>query len=329
MKFLRGFGFVSCGTERMFVTMKTEYTYAAAYVKSLEKNMLTDADFEMLTGLDSDEIIRFLADRGYEGADFEEMLENERQKTWELCRELCGDDPLFDAFMTENDFHNIKAVLKATVSGSDFSELIYEPSGIDVQGLANAFKTGDYSNIDDDFAEICKKAYSIYTKTLSGREVELYIDKMQLLKRLELSRGNAFMYGLCELLSFIADLKIYLREKSNRPRNAESGMTENSLIDIHFLTESGKSKEETLSLMGLGDEYRLFERSEAEFEKLCDDKISEYLKRAKMSFFDFDALAAYFEGKKIEIKNLRLLLYGKRSGVSKKDLAERLRKSYV
>lgn len=309
--------------------MRTEYTYAAAYVKSLEANMLTDGDFEMLLDYDWDEIIRFLRGKGYEGEGLEEMLENERRKVWELCIGLCGDEPLLGAALAENDFYNIKSVIKSVISGVSWSELIYEPTRIDCAELEKAIKSADFSGLDDKFAVICKRAYEICAKKTDGRAIELYLDKQQLLMQLTESAESEFVHGWAEQLALKADLNIYLRSEGASAELLKEALTENSLIDVNALARGAESREETLAAEGYGEDFRIFQHSASEFEKLCDNRVTEYLKKASMSFFEFDAVLAYLEAKKTEIKNIRIAAYGRRCGMPRKELAERMRKAYV
>lgn len=282
----------------------TEYTYAAAYVKSLESTMLTDSDFEAMLSLSEEEIQERLAGMGYEGTDLSEMLENESEKTRQICIELCGEDNLRDVILAQTDFHNIKAVIKATLAGRNAGGLTESPTGVDTEALIHAVRANNFRSMDGDFSEICENASRLYKKTADARELEVYLDRQQLLYLLKKSAGNDFVHGWAELYVRLADMKEYLQAKDG--------------------DESGKSGDGVLREA----ETEMFEKSPAEFFKYCDDRLTEYLKAAQFSFFGFDAVFAYFEGKKTEIKNLRLLLYASRTG-NRAEAAKRLRRSYV
>ncbi|MDD6735981.1 MAG: V-type ATPase subunit, partial [Clostridiales bacterium] len=149
--------------------MTENYTYAAAYVKVLEKNMLTDSDYrELIQSSGSNEILQMLEKKEYSGDNLGDALENELEKTWNTCLELCGADAL-SALITENDFHNIKAVIKAELSGADYSELILRPTGIDPNKLSGAVHSGDYSDLDSATADLCRRTVQIYSETNSAQ----------------------------------------------------------------------------------------------------------------------------------------------------------------
>jgi V/A-type H+-transporting ATPase subunit C len=64
-------------------------------------------------------------------------------------------------------------------------------------------------------------------------------------------------------------------------------------------------------------------------EKACDDFLIDYIVRAKYFPFGAEPLVSYILAKENEIKNLRLVLFGKKSGFSSEDIRRLLRNSYV
>lgn len=278
----------------------TEYTYAAAYVKSLESGMMSDRDFEAMLSMSEEEMRVRLAQLGYEGASVPEMLENESEKTMRICIELCDDADLRDVMLAQTDFHNIRAVIKAELAGRNASSLTESPTGVDTEALIRAVRTNNFRSMDGEFAEIGENAYRLYKKTADTREAEAYLDRQQLLYILKKSVGNDFVHGWAELYARLADMREYMQARADgeEKKNGDGILTE------------------------------VLEKAPAELFKYCDDRLTEYLKSAQLLFFDAGAVFAYLEGKKNEIKNLRLLLYASRTG-SREKAAESLRRSYV
>lgn len=308
--------------------MSTEYTYAAAYVKSLEANMLTNSDFTLALEYDEEELAEILKSHGYEGDSLWDMLIRERERVWELCSNLCRGNEIFDVLMTDNDFHNIKAVIKSVLSKSDWKELIYKPSKIDCTQLEAAVKNNDFQYIDAFYADVCKRAFEIY-KTDGGPAMEIYLDKSHFSTVLSRSEKDSFVYGWAERKTFILDLKIFLRTEGVSGGFLKKALVENNLIDVFSLANSGKSKEEILLEQGYKKEYEIWKESPQKLEKYLDDMLTRYLKNAQTEFFSFAPILGYFEGKKTEIVNIRLIAYGRRSGMQKEKIAERLREAYV
>ena len=307
--------------------MSTEYTYAAAYVKSLEAKMLTDSDFLKMLDYNISELAEFLRGRDYSGENLWEMLENERSKDWQLCFDLCDGDDMLDVLMSENDFHNIKAVIKAVLSGNNWHELVFEPSGIDCQSLEAAVKNNSFQSIDERYSQICLEAFELY-KNRGGQAMEIYLDKSRYERLLLESEKNSFVYGWAQRKVAVANLKIFFAG-SDVPGLIENALIKGSMIDTDSLAVGKASKETVLTDMGYLKEYQLYEKSPTRLEKYFDDSVMEYLKNAQTEFFEFAPILGYFEGKKTELVNIRLIAYGRKSGMEKEKIAERLRKAYV
>ncbi|MGB4659285.1 MAG: V-type ATPase subunit, partial [Mobilitalea sp.] len=64
-------------------------------------------------------------------------------------------------------------------------------------------------------------------------------------------------------------------------------------------------------------------------EKLLDNKLIDYVKRAKYVPFGIEPLVGYLIAKDNEIKIARIILAGKLAGISPELLRERLRETYV
>jgi len=65
------------------------------------------------------------------------------------------------------------------------------------------------------------------------------------------------------------------------------------------------------------------------FEKLCDNRMMEFNKRAKYETFGIVPIAGYWYAKEVEIDNLRIILTGILIGSSPEQISEKLRDPYV
>ena len=67
----------------------------------------------------------------------------------------------------------------------------------------------------------------------------------------------------------------------------------------------------------------------AAFERACDNALTEYLTAAKRVSFGPEVVVAYLASLEAEIVAARMVLLGKRGGLTPEALRERLRESYV
>ena len=306
--------------------MREEYTYAGAFVKSLEINMITFSEFEATIDYELGDFKNFLQKKGYIGESIEEMLQNKRRELFDLLFEVTEDENIKDVILAENDFHNIKAVIKAFMSKRDFENLIYTPTKINCDALLVGIKKGEFRELEEVYAGICKSALEICKKD-GMQAMEIFLAKKEMEETIRKSEG--FMHKFFEKKALFKDLKIYLRSSGVSGNFLKNALCENSLIDVSVIADTDKSKEEVLAMLGLKNEYEIYKNSPLKFEKYCDDELCRYLESAKTSFFEFDAVLGYFEGKKTEMKNIRIVANAKKSGMSADEVKERLRKTYV
>ncbi len=69
--------------------------------------------------------------------------------------------------------------------------------------------------------------------------------------------------------------------------------------------------------------------SPSAFERYCDNKLMELIRPQKSNYFGIEPIAAYLLARENEIKTVRIILCGKRSGIDDGVIRERLRDMYV
>ena len=66
----------------------------------------------------------------------------------------------------------------------------------------------------------------------------------------------------------------------------------------------------------------------SQLERLCDDYLTSFYETAQTQAFGPLPVLALLNAKAIEIKNLRLIITGKRVGLSEEQIKERMRETY-
>ena len=98
--------------------MALSYEFSIGSVRAKEKNLFTNSDIEHMLGCENvNELCRYLSDKGYgEGDDIEDILKSHSENVWEYLKRTTPDFAIFKPFFYLNDLHNLKAVLKGTLS---------------------------------------------------------------------------------------------------------------------------------------------------------------------------------------------------------------------
>ena len=95
----------------------TQYTYAVARIRAMEVSLFSQAVIDQLMACRTEQqCLQFLTERGWGDSDTpmnaEAILSREKEKIWELMRELVKDMSVFDVLSYPDLFHNLKAAIK-------------------------------------------------------------------------------------------------------------------------------------------------------------------------------------------------------------------------
>ncbi|MDE5556932.1 MAG: V-type ATPase subunit [Ruminococcus sp.] len=308
--------------------MGTEYASAVAVVKAMENSLFTKSDLE-----------QFINARNQN--EFETLINSKNAGTltevWDMLRTFAPDSKELEILLYRNDFHNLKAVLKAMISGREPDNYFIEPSNVELDDLKEAFRTKDMDILPDYMREIAIQAYEILTTTLDGQLVDSLIDTtcMTTMQKSADNSGSDFMRKYVNLITVCADIKTAYRcSKMNKQRAfLEVAICGSPELDKESLIRSALSGTETLLSFlehtTYGELAILLKESPAQFEKRCDDIITELAETARMKAFGIEPLVAYYIAKEAEIKNLRIISVCRESGADKETIMERLRELYV
>ena len=303
--------------------------------------MLTSQEVEsllMCDGLSS--ATKLLLDKGYGenlsgNETIDEILRSELNKAWNEAIEACPEGAPLDILLYKNDFHNLKTILKAVVSGTKWNNLILKPCIENPENIANAIKTTDYANLAEFMKNACIKAYKIIAETHDGQMVEVYLDRVCLEKMKERAKKEKsdFLTGWVDLNILIANMKTAARSVGKNKDFIKEAMIDGETVITQKLigaaSISKKNVCDAISDIGYGNAAELLEKSFSSFEMWCDNKKIEYIKKAKSLCFGFEPILAFLIGKEYELQTVRIILSGIENGVPKEIIRERLRDIYV
>lgn len=318
------------------------YTYAVARIRAKETSMLNMRDLEqVLSAKDEKAALQILADKGFSGkgnpGSAEELLREEQEKTTEFLGELIGDLSVFNVFLYQEDFHNLKAAVKTVVSGIEREDVFSSGGTVDYKTILGAVRERDFSALGDMLAKPAEEAMNTLLKTRDGQLCDVITDKAALsaIYSAGKSSDNEMIRDYAELTVALSDIKIAARSCKMK-KSAEfirRALAECETLDADALSKAAaKSFDgllEYLSLSPYANEASALKKSFSEFEKQCDNLIMEKVKKQKSNPFTLGPVAAYYLAKEAEIKAVRIVLSGVKNGLDENSVKERLRDLYV
>ena len=296
----------------------------------MENSLLTHSDIEQLIASKSKaEYNSLISAKGSEQATLEDV--------WEMLRAYAPNDRELEILLYKNDFHNLKAALKAVISGKEPQHYFIRPTNLDLDKLVDAIKSKEYENLPEYIRKTAQEAYELLTRTLDGQLSDSVIDTaaLEAMQRAAYRHGGEFMRRYAEMTALYADIKTAYRcALMKKPKSfIENAVCGTSELDKDSLVRAALEGVDGLFAYLENTQYseaaKLLRESPAKFEKLCDDEMIELAQTARMTAFGTEPLAAYYLAKEAEIKNLRIISVCKESGTDRETITERMRKLYV
>ena len=311
----------------------TKYANAVGAVRAMENTLLSRSDIEQLINARSKaEINSIIASKNSGGANAENL-----EDVWNMLMEYAPDCKELEILLYKNDFHNLKAVLKAIISNRDPQQYYISPSNVKLSVLTEAINSREYDELPEYMRGTAAEAYELITRTLDGQLSDSLIDTAALkaMQKSAFKFGGEFMQKYAKIITVCADIKTayrccLLNKSAQFMETAICGSEELEKEDLIKAALSGtESFFSFLETTSYANAAALLKDSASQYEKWCDDAVMELADEARIQAFGSDPLAAYFIAKEAEIKNLRILSVCKEFGADKETITERMRKLYV
>ena len=318
----------------------TQFVYAVSRVRSGELKLLTLQELDQLLSMpDVKSAMRMLGDRGWdtEGESVEVMLRGETEKTWSFIAEVCEDTSVFALLLLKNDFHNLKAKIKATLTGGNAKDYYLAPVSVELETIESAVNENNFELLPEFMRTAAKEAFDVLLSVRDGQLADVVLDKAQLEAVREAGKksGVPFVSQYAELVVALTDLKIAVRaRKTGKSIDfLKRSLAECASLEIQELSLAAAQSQEALyeyiAHTPYGAALEALNKSFSAFEKWCDDQIIAHIADAKYRPFGIEPLFAYILARENEIKMVRIVLSGIHNDLSKESIRERLRNSYV
>jgi V/A-type H+-transporting ATPase subunit C len=328
------------------------YVFASTRVRSVEKNLLTKERAENLIDCNSPEdAIKILIDIGYgkgaeeiEAKDFEKLLSEEIKKVYDFVRGIAPSEAKLYAFLYPYDYHNLKVLMKAEFLESDPEPYLIDKVGtIDVNQLQIMVRERNFVGMTDNMKNAILEVVDLFSRTNDPQVIDFIFDKYcyKEMKESADKTNNSYIKGYVSLLIDTINLKTFVRlreMKKNWDLFSQVFIEGGNIQDKLFISNYDEPYEQFAErLIPYGLSKAMAEggsalRETGKFtvlEKLCDDSIMDYARRAKYVTFGIEPLAAYLIAKEAEIRTVRIVMTGLLQGLSREMMTERLRETYV
>ena len=320
-----------------------QYTYAVARIRAKETSLFSQATIDqMMACKDETQCLQFLVDKGWGDMDTpvnaEAILTREREKTWELMRELVTDDmSVFDVLTYSNLFHNLKAAIKAVATGENHPNVFFKDCAISGEEMMEIISEKNFSRLPQNMAQVAEEAYETFLHTQDGQLCDIMVDKAALEAIYEAGKKakDDIIRDYAESTVAVADIKIAVRsQKTAKPMEfMKRAMAECDSLSVDQLSRAALSGMDAIQEYLSGTVYaegaQALAESASAFERWCDNRIIQTIHPQLYNPFTIGPLVAYVLARENEIKTVRIILTGKANQLSDEFIRERIREMYV
>ena len=217
-------------------------------------------------------------------------------------------------------------------------EAVKNTQAIDmVINLEDWDKDKEYDRFPEDMREAAREAYETFLHTRDGQLADIIVDRAALdaIKKAGERSKEEIVRQYAESTVAVADIRIAVRAcKTGKSSDfMKKAMAECDTLDKERLIHAAVSGMD--QIMGYlaetkyGDGALALAESASAFERWCDNQIMETIRPQLYNSFSLGPLVAYVLARENEIKTVRIILTGKRSGLPEEFIRERAREMYV
>ena len=328
-----------------------DYLYGSARVRSLENAMIgrdrilriaeskAPADAYGLLGEFGVEVLRDENGNPLR----EETLLSILKNAYQTVTELAPDSAALRLWLYPYDCNNVKAAIKAFIRGIDPRPMMFDFGTVDVEAVIEMVSNGRFSGLPPMLLRAASEASSAYAKTKNPQKIDLILDRACYADMYAAARasGNEYVLGLMRAKIDLLNISITLRVLRMQSGDAGKGLLEEALLSGGNLETSelsalySKGEEAFIAEISrseytkLADLYLESDRSAATFDRLADNYWMGLILETKFIPVGLEVMVSFLLAQEYEVKNLRIVLSGKESGLPVKTICERIRDSYV
>lgn len=327
------------------------YIYASSRIRVAEKRLLTSQQLQQLfAAQDYQEALRLFRETPYgvslsrapEELSYDEALRMETRRLSRELAEAAPGSPLLGLFTLEDEFHNLKILLKQQVLGKDFAQLLVEVPGQNLLYLRKLVEQPQRNPRESLQEKALSEALKELDQTADLQRGEFVLDRALFAAELELARQLD-----SPLIENWVRTRIDLQNLGTALRLRLSGGSEER-FSLAFIPGGELAKVTLLPLVSeLGDEelggesftrrlpFRepllsavvsaLAKRDPARLEKARDEATLRAAREALKITYGPEVLFGYALSRQMEILNLRILLVSLQSGGKAEVRDNRLR----
>lgn len=325
----------------------TDYLAVSTRVHAMENKLLTRDRMErMIDAKEDSDALKILEECGYPEASqiglrgLEGMLAAQRGEVFQDIRDSVPEGSLVEVFQLKYDYHNAKVLVKAAAVGADPERLLLSGGRWHPQELLEQWKAEELNSCTESYRDAVLQAKAVLAETGDPQQADIVLDQAQYREMEQLAEESCsdFLKQYVQLSVDVANLRTAVR----CARMDKGGefliqvlLPGGSISQQAIAAVRGESLKELFQYSSLAEEAALGAEligtggGLTEFEKQCDDALTEYIAQAQNIPFGEQVVLGYLYAKEAELTAIRTILTGRMAGLDGDVIRSRLRAAYA
>lgn len=330
--------------------IEEDYLYASARIKSLEvKNLNKERYEKMIDARNADEALAVLAECEYGDGfiadkiqSYEELLTRELMRVYAFMDSVMPDRQFVDVFRYQYDCQNLKSAIKSEFQEKSADSLFVALGKINAEQLKNALRDRNFELFPENMRAAAPEAIEAFARTKDPMLIDMIIDRAAYadIAANAMETNSDYLISLVKCRIDIINIMTAIRVTrlgSGIELLKKSLLTGGSLNENFFIEAFDGTEQKLFDELRNGNYSKLSDKAAAagekmklgELEKVCEEIYYALIDATRYLPYGSAVVIAYLAGKESEIKNARIVMAGKSSGLSGDVIRERLRAVYA
>lgn len=328
----------------LFSDKEDDFVFASALLRASEGKLLGSSGILALAALPSESDVLAALEKysfspvfsGGGEIDAEETLLSYLEECYKKVDRAVPDAKLYSFLRIPYDCHNLKSAIKCYFRGADPSELYLPLGSIPTSDITAAVYKGRTGALPPEMADALSRVREAYERTLDPAVIDPTLDAAAYAVMIRMAKHTCsalltdyfrLKIDLTNILTFVRlsrmknssdALDFLFIDGGTLSRSVFGGVNDDGVPDIAALSaELAHSSLSSLSRVVSGDMREL--------EKASDMLALSFIREAKNTLYGVDVPAAYLIERENEVRNVRLVISGKRAGLSEEQIRKTLR----
>lgn len=325
---------------------EADYAEAIGVLREMEKTLMNREQWQRAVDApDVTEALRVMSgdyDFSASHDTYEPVLQAKLKETYDRLYTLCVEPEVVDILNVKYIFHNLKVLVKASVSEharQNSNAILSEVAAVTPQDMLAGEKGGCPAYV----TEARQAMEAAYAETRDPQSVDMVADRLMHERMLSLAEGlgNEFILQYVKMFIDLYNIRLLMRVQNMRlgARFLHGALLEGGLTDPSLFREM---HDKSIDVIAVKFYYKYFgealRQSEESYEKThnysmlekqADNLLTAHIAQAKYVAFGPEPLFAYILARENEIRQMRIVITCKLNHISEDTLRERLRDLYA